>query len=70
MISSILETSTSSSNTDSKKAFKHNLINFINETSVPVYLKKDMIIYYLKKYIEKGDLQEIKFDSLLVKING
>lgn len=64
-IGQILEVSTPVNYELSKQLVKPNLVHLINSEKLPVYLKKDVLLYFIKVYPDSNDLKDINFDSLL-----
>jgi len=67
MLFSIVELSTNPSNSVAKKSFKGPLLGFLNEESIPIFLKRDLLIYYMKNYYEFKDLEDLQFKRLIHK---
>lgn len=67
MLFSIIELPTSLSNSVAKKSFKAPLLGFLNEESIPIFLKRDLLVYYMKNYYDFKDLEDLQFKRLIFK---
>ncbi len=68
LLNQLLELSLSNTQKPTKKAFQPRIVSFLNEENVPAYLKKDVLIHYIKNYTEHDDLKSIKFEELIKQI--
>ena len=68
MVNQLLEYSATSQSEKNKHLFKPNLIHFINDTSIPLYLKKDILLFYLRTYSDAADLKEVNFASIFAQV--
>lgn len=64
MIAYILEHTTATSQKASKSSFRPSIVAFLNDESIPPYLKKDLLIYFLKNYTTVDELKEVNFPNI------
>lgn len=48
--------------------FKPNLLCLVNDISVPIHLKKDLLIFYLRSYTDTADLKALDWERLFAEV--
>lgn len=64
----MLEYAASVQTDKNRQVFKPNLVYLLNENNVPLHLKKDLLLFFLRNYSEAATLKEVDFGSLLNQV--
>ena len=67
VVSQILELPASNPLDKGRQIFKPNLLCLVNDGSVPLHLKKDLLLFYLRSYPEAADLKALDWDRLFAE---